>query len=98
MPGVDQGHDPRTGQPVGEPVEHTSPAEVDRLARAAAGPAGALAALPLPMRSGLLRAVAAALEAARPQLVPLADAETGLGAARLEGELTRSRVQFEMFA
>jgi acyl-CoA reductase-like NAD-dependent aldehyde dehydrogenase len=93
---VDQGYDPRTGRPVGDPVPHTSSAEIDRLATAAAAAAPALA--PLAGRSDRLRAVAAALEAAREELVAVADAETALGPARLNSELTRARVQFEMFA
>ncbi|MGC9669044.1 aldehyde dehydrogenase (NADP(+)) [Planosporangium sp. 12N6] len=96
--GADQGMNPHTGEPVGSPVPHTPDAEVDRLARAAAAAAPELAALPVSRRIELLRAVAAALEAARDELVPLADAETGLGAARLGGELTRTRVQLDMFA
>ena len=93
---MDQGYDPRTGQPVGEPVPHTSSAEIDRLSTAAAAVAPALA--PLAGRADRLRAVAGALEAAREQLVAVADAETALGPARLNSELTRARVQFEMFA
>jgi NADP-dependent aldehyde dehydrogenase len=96
--GQDQGFDPRTGEPVGPPVAHSGAADVDRAARAAAGAAPALADLPLHGRAELLRGVAAALEAARDELVPLADAETGLGEARLSGELTRTTVQLEMFA
>jgi NADP-dependent aldehyde dehydrogenase len=54
--------------------------------------------LPLDRRAALLRAVAAALESDRDAVVALADAETGLGPARLDSELTRTRVQLEMFA
>jgi len=71
--GQDQGFDPRTGEPVGRPVPHSGPADVDRAARAAAEAAPALADLPLHERADLLRGVAAALEAARDELVPLAD-------------------------
>jgi NADP-dependent aldehyde dehydrogenase len=81
---------------VGDPVPHTSSAEIDRLATAAAAAAPTLA--PLAGRADRLRAVAAALEAAREELVAVADAETALGPARLNSELTRARVQFEMFA
>ena len=89
---------PYTGEPVGVPIPHTPPDRLDQLARAAGQAARMCAATPLPERARLLRTVADALEAARDELVPLADAETGLGVARLGGELTRSRVQFEAFA
>jgi NADP-dependent aldehyde dehydrogenase len=93
---VDQGVNPRTGEPVGDPVPHTASVELDRLAVAAATAAPAMAVLD--RRSARLRAVGAALDQAREELVETADAETGLGSARLNGELTRARVQFEMFA
>jgi NADP-dependent aldehyde dehydrogenase len=96
--GADQGMNPYTGEPVGSPVPHTTDEDVDRIARAAAVAAPALAALPLDRRADLLRAAAAALEASRDDLVALADSESGLGVARLGGELTRTRVQLEMFA
>jgi len=96
--GHDQGINPYTGYPTGPATPHATVADVDRLARAAAAAAPALAALPMTARIGLLESVAAALEGARDELVSLADAETGLGPARLTGELTRTRVQLEMFA
>ena len=96
--GADQGMNPYTGEPVGPPVPHATPEEVDRVATAAAAAAPAFAALPLAKRAELLRAVSAALESAREELVALADSETGLGTVRLNGELTRTRVQLEMFA
>ncbi len=99
MPGVtdvDQGVNPYTGEPVGDPVPHTTTEELDRIATAAAGAASDLARLD--GRAARLRAVAAALEAARDELVTITDAETGLGPARLNSELTRATVQFEMFA
>ncbi|MBQ1026172.1 aldehyde dehydrogenase family protein [Micromonospora sp. C95] len=49
-------------------------------------------------RAELLEAVAAALESRRADLVATAEAETGLGRARLDSELTRAAVQFRMFA
>jgi acyl-CoA reductase-like NAD-dependent aldehyde dehydrogenase len=95
---ADQGFNPYSGEPVGAPVPHSTPSEVDSAARAAAAAAPVLADLPIAARAGLLRTVAAALEAERDTLVPLADAETGLGTGRLSGELTRTTVQLEMFA
>ncbi|WP_326559776.1 aldehyde dehydrogenase (NADP(+)) [Micromonospora sp. NBC_01796] len=96
--GFDQGMDPQTGTAVGAPVAHTSAQRVDRVARAAAAAAPVLAGLLPGERAGLLRAVGAALEGARDELVELADRETGLGPVRLGGELTRTTVQLEFFA
>ncbi len=96
--GFDQGMNPATGEPVGPPVPHTTTAEVDRVGRAAAAAARALADLPLSARAGFLRAAAAAMDSARGDIVALADQETGLGATRLDGELTRTVGQLELFA
>ena len=49
-------------------------------------------------RATLLRALATALEAQREALVPLADDETHLGPARLNGELDRTAFQLRRFA
>lgn len=49
-------------------------------------------------RAVLLRGLALALEGARAELVPLADAETSLGPARLNGELDRTAFQLRAFA
>src|SRR5262245_56815864 len=98
MDGYDRGVKPYTGAPLGPPVAHTGHAELDRVCAAAAAAAPRLAALSLPQRARLLRTLAAALEAAREEIVALADSETGLGPARLDGELTRTRVQLDMFA
>ncbi len=96
MTTFDQGYDPRTGLAVGDPVPHTGTEEVDRLAATAAAAAPALASLD--GRADRLRAVAAALEESREELVETADRETALGPARLNSELTRASVQFELFA
>jgi NADP-dependent aldehyde dehydrogenase len=96
--GADQGMNPYTGEPAGPPVPHATPEEVDRFSRAAAQAAPAFGALALSTRAELLRVTASALEAARDELVELADSETGLGATRLASELTRTRVQLELFA
>lgn len=50
------------------------------------------------VRSSLLRGLATALEAQRDALVSLADAETHLGPARLNGELDRTAFQLRGFA
>ncbi|MFG6465045.1 aldehyde dehydrogenase (NADP(+)) [Roseateles sp. BYS87W] len=65
---------------------------------AAALAAGPYAALPPARRAAWLRALADALLGARDTLVPLADAETRLGTARLNGELDRTAFQLRGFA
>jgi NADP-dependent aldehyde dehydrogenase len=49
-------------------------------------------------RAGLLEAMADGLELRRDELVSIANAETGLGEGRLNGELGRSQFQFRLFA
>jgi NADP-dependent aldehyde dehydrogenase len=53
---------------------------------------------PLVWRAGLLRAMAEELEADAANLVALANAETALPTARLEGELRRTAFQLRFFA
>jgi NADP-dependent aldehyde dehydrogenase len=90
-----QGYDPHTGEPAGDPVPATAPAEVDRaVARAKAG-------FPLWARferAAALEAVADALDAHTAELVDLADRETALGPARLTGEVARTTGQLRLFA
>jgi len=89
---------PRTGVSVDTGVEETTAAEVDALAQAADQAAAGLEGLGRGGRARLLDAIADSLEADREELVRAADDETGLGATRLDGELTRSIVQFRLFA
>jgi len=49
-------------------------------------------------RAGFLNEIAAAIEAAREQLVPVAHQESNLPLGRLNGELTRTTNQLKMFA
>jgi NADP-dependent aldehyde dehydrogenase len=72
--------------------------QIDTAVRAAQAAAASYGASSAATRSALLRALAAALEADRGSLVPLADAESHLGAARLNGELDRSCFQLRGFA
>jgi acyl-CoA reductase-like NAD-dependent aldehyde dehydrogenase len=55
-------------------------------------------AAPDTVRSRLLRGLAAALERGAAELIELADAETSLGIARLQGELARTAYQLRGFA
>ncbi len=56
------------------------------------------AALPLPARAGVLRAIADAMDAAADQLIATAAAETNLTEVRLRGELKRTTFQLRLFA
>ena len=90
--------DPRTATAVEEVAPPTPPAEVARLCAGAAAAAAGLAAAGRAGRAAMLRAMAGALEEDRAGLVATADRETGLGAARLDGELTRTTFQLRFFA
>lgn len=90
--------DPRTGEAFGEPFPPTPVTEVAELAAAAAQAAPGFEALGRSGRAALLRAVGAALEARRSDIVAIAESETGLPAARLNGELTRTVHQAKLFA
>lgn len=87
----------RTAEVLGT-LAASTPAEIDAACTAAA------AAFPLwqassgAQRSSLLRSLAAGLEAARESLVAVADQETALGPARLNGELDRTAFQLRRFA
>ncbi len=90
--------DPRTGTPTGFEVAQMSAADVDVVAQAAAVAAPAFAKTSRTQRAGWLRALADGLDTARPELVAVADRETGLGEGRLTGELTRTCFQLRLFA
>lgn len=77
---------------------NSSPTQVRAACSAAAEAAPAWAALPLSRRGALLRSLADSLQSAREALVLLADEETRLGPARLNGELDRTCLQLRGFA
>jgi NADP-dependent aldehyde dehydrogenase len=91
-----QAYDPRTGEPVGEPVPETSDAEVDSIVAAAAAAFPAWSAFP--RRAEALEAVADALDARVGELAVIADTETALGGERLTGEVARTTGQLRLFA
>lgn len=90
--------DPRTGLSRETDIAETTDAEVATIAAAAAAAFELLRRRPRESRALLLEACAAALETHRDELVAIADDETGLGTARLNGELTRCAYQFRLFA
>lgn len=90
--------DARTGLAQGACWSDSSAEEIDRAALSARAVAGDFAAVPMALRAALLRTMGQRLLAARAALVALADRETGLGPARLHGELERTVYQLEQFA
>ena len=87
---------PRTGERNGQ-VQESSKADVDQAVAHAANAVPILAAAAPRQRREWLAAVADALIAERDQLVELADAETALGRARLEGEVDRAAGQLRFY-
>ncbi len=93
---VEVSYDPRTGESRGE-VPVSSTAEVRAALLGAVSAAPRLATVSPSTRRDWLEALAAALEDAADELVPLADRETGLGADRLQSELTRTAGQLRFY-
>ncbi|NQX35092.1 aldehyde dehydrogenase family protein [Herbiconiux sp. VKM Ac-2851] len=90
--------DPRTGVSAATSLAPTSPETVHEIALRAESAAQELQSRGREFRAQLLDAMAAGVLAARDELVAAADAETGLGTARLTGEAGRSAFQFSLFA
>ena len=89
--------DARTGATLAE-LPATTPAQLDAACDAAAASFALWQAASGAERGALLRALAAALEGDRAELVALADRETALGPIRLNGELDRTAFQLRRFA
>jgi NADP-dependent aldehyde dehydrogenase len=98
MPATFTAHDPRTGAALDPAFTESDTSAVADAVGAARAAAPVLAALTLPERAMLLRAVADALDADGEQLVARADLETALGRERLTGELARTTGQLCAFA
>jgi NADP-dependent aldehyde dehydrogenase len=79
-------------------TDPTTDPTVDAVAARTARAAAPFAALAPAVRARALEAVADALEAIRPELLPVAERETSLAPARLAGELTRTTVQLKILA
>lgn len=79
-------------------VQDTTPAAIDAAANAAHAASALWGASATAVRARLLNGLADALDAQRGTLVPLADQETHLGTARLNGELDRTSFQLRAFA
>ena len=93
-----QGHDPRTGGPVGDPVPATGSKRVEELVLEAYSAFETWRDTNRAARAAALEAVAEALDAHVTELVALADSETALGTTRLTGEVARTTGQLRLFA
>ena len=89
---------PIDGTSYGAEIPEHNKTEVDALIAKAAATRNAIASQAPKERAALLRAIAAEIEAVRPSLIESACAETALPEARIAGEITRTTVQFELFA
>ncbi|WP_438854253.1 aldehyde dehydrogenase (NADP(+)) [Agromyces sp. M3QZ16-3] len=76
----------------------TTREELDAVAAAARRAFAVTVASSAAERAAWIRAAADALDAARDELVPIADDETHLGTARLTGEVARTTAQLRLFA
>ncbi|MCU1659183.1 MAG: aldehyde dehydrogenase [Pseudonocardiales bacterium] len=93
-----QSVDPRTGVGFGPGFPDTTPNHVRALVALAAVAFPQWATTSDARRAVALSACAATLEASGGVLAALADSETALGVARLEGEVARAAFQFRAFA
>ena len=90
--------DARTGEPQPVDAVESTPETVRATCEVAAVAAPDLARRDLRWRSGLLEAMAGALEEDGDAIVGAADRETALGLPRLQGELRRTAYQLRLFA
>jgi NADP-dependent aldehyde dehydrogenase len=89
---------PIDGTPYGADIAEHSKKDVDALIELAAATRVSLAQQSPAQRAQLLRAIASEIEACRASLIESACAETALPEGRIGGEITRTTVQFELFA
>ena len=90
--------DPRSGKVIRTVTVETSPEAVEKICLGAHHAAPAFLELGRSWRAHLLRTMSHGLEQARSEIVAMADSETALGEGRLNGELTRTCYQLELFA
>ena len=96
-PAHDASFDPTSGERTGA-VTHSTDVEVGQILHRADRAAPVLAALSPATRRAWIAAAADAALAVADELVDLARAETGLGVARLEGELNRMAASARFYA
>jgi NADP-dependent aldehyde dehydrogenase len=93
----DPSFDPSTGERTGA-VAQSTPDEVSRILDRANRAAAVMANLSPAIRAGWISIATDAVLAASAELVELAGSETGLGVARLEGELARMAASARFYA
>ncbi len=93
-----QAVNPADGLAFGAEYPEQSHAEVTAAITRAASAREPFAALTLAKRASLLEAIAVEVENLRSQLVAIANLETGLPEARINGEISRTIVQLQLFA
>ncbi len=91
-------YNPTTGVSESTDFVETTTLDVAATCARARAAATVLAAKPLAWRVALLESIATSLEADAAAIIAFAVAETGLGEARLTGELKRTCFQFRFFA
>jgi NADP-dependent aldehyde dehydrogenase len=89
---------PIDGTPFGVEIPEHTKGDVDSRINKAAASSHTIANQTPKERAHLLRTIAAEIEAVRTSLIESACAETALPEARIAGEITRTTVQFELFA
>jgi len=90
--------DPRDGRRRDTELTETGDGRLASIVALAAQSAAWLDALGRSGRADLLHAIADAIESSRADLAAVAESETGLSRSRLDVELTRTALQFRMFA
>lgn len=89
---------PVDGKPFGNPINEISQSEVSSIIAKAKNEVESFSTLSPQAMSSLLRSIADSIEASRDALIVSACAETGLPEGRIGGEITRTTVQFKLFA
>jgi acyl-CoA reductase-like NAD-dependent aldehyde dehydrogenase len=91
-----QGVNPRSGEPVGNPVPETGAGPLADVLRAAAAAAAQVGASRPAARAALLRLLADRLDERTAELAELAARESGLPLPRLTGEVARTSGQLRL--
>ncbi|NWL31980.1 aldehyde dehydrogenase (NADP(+)) [Paenarthrobacter nitroguajacolicus] len=92
------GTNPYTGVRLDPVAEEDSPFDVDRIVESAGKAFSYLESIGRTGRAGLLHVLADSLDLNAEELIKAADEETGIGPARLTGELKRASYQMRFFA